>query len=332
MFVDRARIQVKAGDGGNGAVSFRREKFVPRGGPDGGDGGRGGSVILVVDSRLKTLLDFRRRQHFKAGRGQDGAGKNRSGKDGEDLIVRVPPGTAVRDAETGEEVGDMVQEDQRLVIAQGGKGGRGNARYATPTRRAPRTAGPGKPGEERVLSLELKIIADVGLVGLPNAGKSTLLRQVTAADPKIAPYPFTTLSPNLGVFGEGEEAFVIADIPGLIEGAHKGKGLGHEFLRHVERTRVLLHVVDASSANPVGDYNTVEREIALYSPGLLEKPRLVAANKADLPGSSEGTMRLQEELEHRGIPVLPISALTGEGVFPLVNGLKRLLDQDTRKG
>jgi len=331
VFVDRARIQVKAGDGGNGAISFRREKFIPRGGPDGGDGGRGGSVILVVDSRLKTLLDFRRRQHFKAGRGQDGAGKNRSGKDGEDLVVKVPPGTSVRDAETGEEVGDLLHEGQRLVVAQGGKGGRGNARYATATRRSPRMAGQGKPGEERVLSLELKIIADVGLVGLPNAGKSTFLRRVTSADPKIAPYPFTTLSPNLGVFGEGEEAFVIADIPGLIEGAHQGRGLGHEFLRHVERTRVLLHVVDASSASPVVDFKTVEREIALYSPELLKKPRLVAANKVDLPGSTEGIMRLRGELEHRGIPVFPISALTGEGVFPLVKALKRFLEQGAQE-
>ena len=284
-FVDRVKIYVKAGDGGPGCVSFRREKYVPRGGPDGGDGGDGGDVILLADPQLLTLYDFYHQVHFRAENGRPGQGKKMKGRDGEDLILRVPVGTVVMDAETGEVLGDLTEPYQTLIVARGGKGGRGNAHFATPTRQAPRFAEPGKPGEERWLILELKLIADVGLVGLPNAGKSTLLSRISAARPKIADYPFTTLEPNLGVVKLPDgETFVVADLPGLIEGAHKGVGLGHEFLRHVERTRVLLFVLSVDREDLYADYQVLKKELKLYNPALLQKDYLIAINKIDLLG------------------------------------------------
>ncbi len=325
-FVDQVKIHVKAGDGGHGCVSFRREKYVPRGGPDGGDGGRGGDVILVADPQLHTLYDFYHRVHFRAENGRPGMGKKMTGRDGEDLILRVPVGTVVRDAETGEVLGDLVRPGQRLIVARGGKGGRGNARFATPTNQAPRYAEPGRPGEERWLILELKLIADVGLVGLPNAGKSTLLSRISAARPKIADYPFTTLQPNLGVVALSDErTFVVADLPGLIEGAHRGVGLGLDFLRHVERTRVLLQVIDASSEDPLRDFEIIEKEMAHYQPELLKKPRAVALNKIDLIPDRNLLRPVKETLERKGHPVYLISAATGEGLRDLLEGLWRLL-------
>ncbi len=326
MFVDRVKIFVKAGDGGDGVVSFRREKYVPRGGPDGGDGGKGGSVVFVVDPSMRTLLDFRYRQHFKAERGGNGAGRNRTGKNGRDRLIPVPPGTVVTDADTQDVLGDLIDEGDQLVVARGGRGGRGNARFASSTRRAPRIAEEGGPGEERTLRMDLKVIADVGLVGLPNAGKSTFLSRVTAANPRVASYPFTTLSPNLGVVNRYGNTFVIADIPGIIEGAHEGKGLGHEFLRHVERTRVLLHIVDIGSADPVGDLATLERELEMYSEVLARKAKLVVANKMDIPGAEEGFSRLKGILSARGIDCHPISALTGEGIEEIIVEVQALLD------
>jgi len=322
LFHDEARIYVKAGDGGNGCVSFRREKFVPMGGPDGGDGGKGGNVILQVDPSLRTLIDFRYKTHYRAENGQHGQGSNRHGRDGEDLIVRVPPGTLVKDEATGEYVADLVAPGDAVVVARGGRGGRGNARFKSPTRQAPRFAEKGEPGEERWLILELRLVADVGLVGFPNAGKSTLLSRISAARPKIAPYPFTTLEPNLGVVWVGEgQSFVVADIPGLIEGAHQGVGLGHDFLKHIERTRVLIHVVDASGLegrDPVNDFHVINEELRLYQPKLLEKPQLVAANKMDLAEARANFERLKQAVEKAGFQVFPISAATGEGVDKLM--------------
>ena len=282
MLIDSAEIHVIAGKGGAGCISFRREKYVPKGGPDGGDGGRGGSVILEVNRHVRTLLDCREHPRYRATPGRAGSGNRRSGKDGADLVIRVPPGTVVKDEE-GTVLADLVRADDAYVAARGGRGGRGNARFATPTHQAPRRADPGEGGEERRLSLELKLIADVGLVGLPNAGKSTLLSRITRARPRIADYPFTTLEPNLGIAALDEErTFVVADLPGLIEGAHQGKGLGHQFLRHVERTRMLLFVVDASHENPKEDLDVLLKEVGSYSPRLLERPRIVALSKSDL--------------------------------------------------
>src|SRR5690606_21869416 len=276
VFLDTARIYVKGGDGGHGAVSFRREKYVPAGGPDGGDGGRGGDVILEVDEGLWTLMDFKYRVHYKAENGRNGEGANRYGRDGADLIIKVPPGTAVKDEATGEYLADLTEPGQRVVVARGGRGGRGNAQFKTSVRQAHRFADKGEPGEERWLSLELRVLAVVGLVGMANAGKSTLLSRVSAARPNIAPYPFTTLTPNLGVVSLGiGQSFVVADIPGLVEGAHAGVGLGHDFLRHVERTRVLIHVVDVSGLegrDPVDDFRVINEELRLYRPELAEKP------------------------------------------------------------
>ncbi|MGQ9561609.1 MAG: GTPase ObgE [Candidatus Oleimicrobiaceae bacterium] len=314
MFVDFARIAVKAGDGGNGCVSFRREKYVPKGGPDGGDGGDGGDVIVEADEHLATLLDFRYRHCFVAKRGGHGQGANRAGKRGEDVVVRVPVGTIVRDAESGRIMADLVGHGQRVVVARGGKGGRGNAHFATPTHRAPRECEPGQTGEERTLELELKVLADVGLVGLPNAGKSTLLSRLSAARPKVADYPFTTLSPHLGIVRGAELTFVMADIPGLIEGAHSGKGLGVQFLRHIERTRLLVFVIDVAAGAPSEAYDVLCRELGAYSAALLEKPRLVALNKIDLvPGGHARGGPFDP-----GVPVCAISALTGEGLGQLV--------------
>ena len=316
MFVDRAKIYVKGGDGGNGVVSFHRDKFVARGGPDGGDGGRGGDVELVVGQGRHTLHDFRYQQHLRADRGEHGQGGNKHGRNGKGLSVLVPPGTQVREAETDQLLADMTTDGQSFVAARGGRGGRGNARFSTPADKAPRHAEKGAPGAEHWLWLELKLIADVGLIGFPNAGKSTFLSRVSAARPKVADYPFTTLTPNLGVVeAEGVEPFVIADIPGLIEGAHKGLGLGHEFLRHVERTRLLLHLLDAASIDgrdPLQDFHQINEELRLYNPRLAKLPQVVVANKTDLPQAADALERLRKELGEDN--VLPISAATGQGV------------------
>lgn len=330
IFVDEARIYVEGGAGGNGCVAFRREKFVPRGGPAGGDGGRGGNVRLRADPGLSTLLDFHYRRHFRAGRGEHGSGNNRTGADGEDIVIPVPVGTVVRDAETGELLGDLVEPGQELVVARGGRGGWGNARFASPRNRAPRRAEPGQPGEARWLRLELKLLADAGLVGMPNAGKSSILARVSAARPKVADYPFTTLEPCLGVVAvPGGGSFVLADIPGLIEGAHAGKGLGHRFLRHVERTRVLVHVLDLGAPaerDLYRDYVTINQELERYQPDLARRPQVVVANKVDLPGARERLEELRARLP--GVAVRGVSALTGEGIPEMIGEVARLLARE----
>jgi len=335
MFIDRAVIYVKGGDGGNGVVSFRREKFIPKGGPDGGDGGHGGDVILIADEGLSTLLDFQHRRHFRAQRGTHGQGAKRHGKRGGSLVVPVPVGTLVRDAATRDVLADLVQHGQRVVAARGGRGGRGNARFATPTRRAPRQAEPGEPGQERNIELELKLIADVGLVGLPNSGKSTLLSRVSAARPKIADYPFTTTEPYLGVVGLPDgRSFVLADIPGLIEGAHQGAGLGHTFLRHISRTNVLIHVVDlaAPERDPLADFQTVNDELRLYDPALEQRPMLVALNKIDQPQARERAAAVAAAVGKRGYQAFAISGATGEGVEALMYAAADLLAQVRQPG
>lgn len=315
VLIDWARIHVIAGSGGAGCVSFRHEKYVPKGGPDGGDGGRGGSVHLEVDARVRTLLDCREHPRYRAASGRAGSGNRRTGRDGDDLVVRVPPGTLVKDGE-GAVLADLVREGDVYVAARGGRGGRGNARFATPTHQAPRRADPGEAGEERWLELELKLIADVGLVGLPNAGKSTLLSRISRARPRIAAYPFTTLEPNLGLAVLDEERhFVVADLPGLIEGAHDGKGLGLQFLRHVERTRMLVYVVDASGENPAHDLEVLEHEVSSYSAALIERPRLVALTKSDLI-APEARPTTAERLGLAGAAL--ISAHSGEGLRELL--------------
>jgi GTPase len=326
MFIDRATIQVKAGGGGNGVVAFRREKYVPKGGPSGGDGGRGGDIILRVDPNLNTLLPFRYRRLFRATRGAHGEGSRRSGRGGRDAVVAVPAGTIVVDAATGDVVADLVRAGDEVVVARGGRGGRGNAHFATPTHRAPRRAEPGEPGEERALRLELRLIADAGLVGLPNAGKSSLLARISAARPKIADYPFTTTEPMLGVVPLPDtDGIVVADIPGLIEGAHRGAGLGHEFLRHIDRTRVLVHLVDLSAPDPEAAMATVIRELEQYAPALAARPALVVGNKIDLPDARARAAAFVAAQTARGRPALAISAATGEGVPALVAALVRLL-------
>lgn len=312
MFLDRARVKVRAGDGGRGAISFRREAHVPRGGPDGGDGGKGGSVILRTDAQMSTLSEFRFKRELKAPSGGNGAGEKRTGRSAKDLVVRIPPGTLVRDTETGETIADLVAVGQELVVARGGKGGRGNARFKSSTHRAPRIAEDGQPGERRDIELELKLVADIGLVGLPNAGKSSLLAALTRAQPKIAAYPFTTLSPNLGVLRDDERELVVADIPGLIEGAHEGAGLGEEFLRHIERTRLIVHVVDVAREDPLADVSVISSELAAYGRGIVGLPLLFALNKVDIADASERAARIAPEL----LPArsLPVSAATGEGV------------------
>lgn len=331
MFVDRVKISCQGGRGGDGAVAFLREKYRPFGGPAGGDGGKGGDVVLVATSRKHTLYDFKFRAHFKAQDGEHGKGKNQNGKSGEDLIIEVPLGTVVKDVESGQVLCDLVEEGQRCVVAKGGKGGRGNAHFATPTNQAPRYAEKGEKGEERWLLLEMKLIADIGLVGLPNAGKSTLISRLTRARPKIADYPFTTLSPVLGVLEIDEEThYVLADIPGLIEGASKGKGLGHEFLRHVERTRLLLHLVDISSMrsmDPLQAFEVVLKEMEEYSPALLSKRQIVVGTKLDAQPDRSYVDKLKEEFEKRGYKFIAISALTGENL----DELKYLLDQEMKK-
>jgi GTP-binding protein len=325
VFVDEVEIQVRAGDGGRGCVSFRREKYVPRGGPNGGDGGRGGSVILEADEGLGTLLDFRYRRHYTAPRGRHGEGSDRHGASGDDLILRVPIGTTVRDRATGLVLGDLTRQGERLAVARGGRGGRGNARFATSTHRAPRHAEPGEAGEERLLRLELRLLADVGVVGFPNAGKSTLVSRLSAARPKIADYPFTTLVPTLGLVRLDEErTFVIADVPGLIPGAAEGKGLGLRFLRHLERTRLLVHLLDldpATGRDPVDDWQTIQAELETYSPALAARPQLIAANKTDLPGTAERLARVAEFGRGRGLPVVPVAARTGQGLDALRGAL-----------
>lgn len=325
-FLDEARIFVAAGKGGDGAVHFRREKYVPMGGPDGGDGGDGGSVILEADPSLNTLYSFRFRRRFVAEPGAPGTGNKRHGKQAAEVIVRVPPGTTVIDADTSQVLYDLAGPGERKTLARGGKGGLGNSHFATSTRQAPAFAEKGQPGEERWVQLELKLVADVGLVGLPNAGKSTLLSSMSAAHPKIADYPFTTLSPNLGVVAVDDFSFVMADIPGLIEGAHAGRGLGDQFLRHIERSRVLVHVVDAFNSEPIAAFDEVTRELRLYDPALADKPRIVALNKVDLPDARTNASSIARELERRGFRVFPISGVTHEGIPALITAIRSTLE------
>jgi len=325
MFIDEAKIYVKAGDGGNGCLAFRREKYVPRGGPSGGDCGRGGDVYMVANEQLNTLLHFRFNPEHRAQRGRHGEGSNCTGQDGEPVVLEVPVGTVVYDADTGDRLHDLALPGERVLIARGGRGGKGNARFATATHQAPTEHQPGRPGQERRLRLELKLLADAGLVGFPNAGKSTLISRISAARPKIADYPFTTLEPNLGVVQLDDfRSFVVADIPGLIEGAHLGHGLGTQFLRHIERTKLLVHLVDVSEASgrdPVEDFETVIRELASFSEDLAKKPMLVVASKMDAaqdPARIESLKRLAEE---RGLPYLEISSVTGKGLEALKHAI-----------
>ena len=332
MFVDEAKIRVKAGDGGNGCMAFRREKFVPRGGPSGGDGGRGGDVIMESSERHNTLVHFRFNPEYKAERGRHGEGSNCTGREGENVILKVPVGTIVYDELTGELVHDFSHPDERVVVARGGRGGRGNAQFATSTHQAPREHEEGRPGEERDLRLELKLLADIGLVGYPNAGKSTLISRISAAKPKIADYPFTTLQPNLGVVVVGEPpddvSFVVADIPGLIEGASGGAGLGTQFLKHIERTRLLVHLVDVSDASgrpdPVEDYEVITRELASFGAGLDTKPTIVAASKIDA-ANADKLAKLKRYCKRMKLDLIPISAVTGEGIEELKYAMARKL-------
>lgn len=321
MFIDQVKIYVKGGDGGNGMVAFRREKYVPKGGPAGGDGGKGANVVFRVDEGLRTLMDFRYKRHFKADRGQHGMSKNQHGKNAEDMIVKVPPGTIVTDADTGELIADLTMDGQTAIIARGGRGGRGNSRFASPANPAPEIAENGEPGKERNIQLELKVLADVGLVGFPSVGKSTLLSVVSSARPKIAEYHFTTIVPNLGVVEtEDNRSFVMADLPGLIEGAHQGVGLGHQFLRHIERTRVIVHVIDMSGLegrDPYDDYLTINQELKEYNLRLTERPQVVVANKMDIPQSEENLAKFKEQVGDE-VQIFPISAVTRQGLRELL--------------
>ncbi|MCC2826147.1 GTPase ObgE [Faecalicatena orotica] len=332
MFADRAKILIRSGKGGDGHVSFRRELYVPNGGPDGGDGGRGGDVIFEVDEGLNTLYEYRHKRKFKAQDGEEGGKRRCHGKDGSDIILKVPEGTIIREAESGKVIADMSGENRRQVILQGGRGGAGNMHFATSTMQVPKYAQPGVPAQELEVLLELKVIADVGLVGFPNVGKSTFLSRVTNAQPKIANYHFTTLNPNLGVVDlQGAPGFVIADIPGLIEGASEGVGLGHEFLRHIERTRVLIHIVDAASTegrDPVADIYAINKELEAYNEEIAARPQVIAANKIDALGDDEEPIqRLKDEFEPKGIRVFPISAVAGKGLKELLYYVRELLDQ-----
>lgn len=329
QFVDKARIVIKAGDGGDGCASFHREKFVARGGPDGGDGGRGGSVIFVADSNMDTLLDFKFARFYRAENGEKGRAGRSSGKNGQDLIIKVPVGTVVRDVETGAVAADLNTAGRQKVVLHGGRGGRGNCSFATPTRQSPRFAQPGQKTLEREVELELKTIADVGLIGLPNVGKSTILSVLTSAKPKIANYHFTTLTPNLGVVKRYDKSFVLADIPGLIEGAAEGAGLGHDFLRHIERTRLLVHVIDVSGSegrDPVDDYFKIKGELTRYSPRLGELKQVVAANKMDVTGAQDNLDRLREALKSEDVEVFPVSAAMVKGFDALIDCLVKTLD------
>ena len=329
MFVDRVKIHVKGGNGGNGMVSFFRAKYITHGGPDGGDGGRGGDVIFVGDESMGTLMDFRYKRMFKAGNGQDGGKRNCFGKDGESVVIKVPVGTVIREAESGKIMADITKHGEEKILIHGGKGGKGNQHFATPTRQAPRYAEPGRVAKEYDVILELKLIADVGLIGFPNVGKSTLLSMVTNANPKIANYHFTTLAPNLGVVeGKYGDSFVLADIPGLVEGASEGVGLGHAFLRHVERTKVFIHVVDAAGVegdDPVENVRKINQELEAYNPELMKRPQVIAANKTDIPGSEENVERLKEAYEKEGFEVFPISAATNKGLDELLTKVAEIL-------
>lgn len=327
-FVDEAVVEVAAGDGGSGCVSFLRERFRPRGGPDGGDGGRGGSVLVRASERTATLADHSYLRHFRAGRGSHGQGQDKNGKAGEDKIIEVPVGTLVRDMDSGEIIADLVEDGQEVVVVQGGRGGKGNRHFATSTHRAPRFAQPGEQGEKRTLRLELKLLADVGLVGLPNAGKSSLISAASHARPKVADYPFTTLTPNLGVVESDEAPFTMADIPGLVEGAHKGAGLGLAFLKHVERTRLFVHVVDLSGEDPLSDLTTIQAELKAYDPALAQRVSIVAANKMDLEQAREQWDEFKAALGERGMTVFPISAATGWGVDELLLAIERELAEN----
>lgn len=332
MFADRAKIIIRSGKGGDGHVSFRRELYVPAGGPDGGDGGKGGDVIFVVDEGLNTLSDYRHRRKFSAQDGQEGGKRRCHGANGDDIILKVPEGTVILDDASGKVIADMSGDNRRQIILKGGRGGNGNMHYATPTMQAPKYAQPGQPAQELEVRLELKVIADVGLVGFPNVGKSTFLSRVTNAQPKIANYHFTTLTPNLGVVDLDGGGFVIADIPGLIEGASEGVGLGHEFLRHIERTRVIVHLVDAASTegrDPVEDIYAINKELKLYNPEIAARPQVIAANKIDAiyPGDKDPVERIRKEFEPQGIPVYAISAVSGQGVKELLYQIKKMLDE-----
>ena len=337
MFADRAKIYIKSGKGGDGHVSFRREKYVPNGGPDGGDGGHGGDVIFEVDEGLNTLTDFRHLRKYCAENGQEGGKKNCRGKDGKDIVIKVPEGTVIKEANSGKVITDMSGENRRYVILTGGKGGNGNQHYATSTMQAPKYAQPGQPAKELELMLELKVIADVGLVGFPNVGKSTFLSRVTNARPKIANYHFTTLNPNLGVVDlEGAKGFVIADIPGLIEGASEGIGLGHEFLRHIERTRVMIHIVDAAGSegrDPIEDIYAINKELANYNEEIASRPQVIAANKIDMifEGDEDPVEKIKKEFEPKGIKVYPISAISGDGVRTLLYDVNNMLEKLEQK-
>ena len=325
MFIDQARIFVKAGSGGDGVCRFRREKYVPRGGPDGGDGGNGGNVVFRASTRVSTLLDFRYKRHYEAESGQPGEGNNKHGRTGDDIVIPIPIGTLVKDDQTQTLIGDLISEGQQVIAAHGGKGGRGNSHFATPTNRAPQQFEAGTSGEERWLILELKLLADVGLVGFPNAGKSTLIASISSARPEVASYPFTTLRPNLGVVkSEDEDSFVVADIPGLIEGAHEGKGLGFQFLRHIHRTAFLLFLIDISEwiqENPVSSLLILRKELETYDSSMLQRPFAVVATKIDSQGKGEKRMELQEYCEQHHLPFFPISAVTREGLSDLLSYL-----------
>jgi len=327
-FIDEAIITVQSGNGGRGCVSFRREKFIPRGGPDGGDGGKGGDVVLLTTSRKRTLYQFRFKRQFKSKNGSHGQGKKKTGKGGQDLVIEIPPGTLIKDADTDQVLADLIKPDQRFVPAQGGRGGQGNARFKTSTHRAPRFSQPGVQGESKRLKLELKLLADVGIIGLPNAGKSTLITAVSSARPKIGNYPFTTLTPSLGVVqSDWGEPFVVADIPGLIEGAHQGAGLGIRFLKHIERTRILIHLIDASSLDPddpLNAYHTINNELARYNHKLTQKPQIVTLNKLDLPEAPQAADTFTGAAQD--IKTLSISALTGRGIDELISKIVQMLD------
>ena len=329
QFVDKARIIIKAGNGGDGCSSFHREKYVSHGGPDGGDGGRGGNVIFLADENMSTLLDFKFARHFRAQNGENGRGKMQFGKKGEDIIIKVPVGTRVRDLESGKIIADMNKAGREKIVLHGGRGGKGNAKFATPTRQSPRYAQNGQRTKEYEVELELMTIADVGLIGLPNVGKSTILSVVTSAKPKIANYHFTTLTPNLGVVKRYDKSFVVADIPGLIEGAAEGAGLGHDFLRHIERTRLLVHVLDISGSegrDPIEAYKQIRKELADYSLKLTELPELIAANKMDITGAEDYLEFLREELEGANVEIFPVSAATAKGFEPLLDRILALLE------
>ncbi|MFN2188145.1 MAG: GTPase ObgE, partial [Candidatus Promineifilaceae bacterium] len=328
MFYDEAKILIRSGSGGDGMISFRREKHVPRGGPNGGDGGKGGDVIIAVNPSIDSLVRFHRQSHYKAEDGKHGQGKNMTGANGGDVILEVPPGTLVYSEETGSLLADLTEPDDKVVLLQGGRGGRGNSRFKSSTNQAPRLAERGEPGQEVWILLELKLIADVGIVGVPNAGKSTLLSTISAARPKIADYPFTTLQPYLGVVEvDSYKTLVFADIPGLIEGAAVGAGLGHDFLRHIERTRVLIHLLDGSSMDPVEDWAMINQELALYDAHLESKPQLVVLNKIDLPDGRAWTSLVAEVVEAAGYPFLTISAITGEGVRQMLYRAVKMVDE-----